>query len=284
MTFRMSLYVLCAVVLAGVGATPAAAITGLERTFAASSYDDNPTKAAIARCKPGKVVVGGGGVVYEDIEAKTIRLTSLIPRKRDYYAIAEAPNLNPNHKWGIQAHALCVDEDSIDGHQVKYESIDVAPSGGPFVHTAARCPAGTKAYSSGGEILAFDGDGVANGQIGLQLVRTSGPQDIGRVAAREDANGYGGRWRLTAAAVCAEPAGSVHVEGTVSQTDKATHTCAQGKLLGPGGGGGLTDGGPVWLQRILPLSDLRTVDVRLTGPLHPSIGGMVAHAVCGFAF
>ena len=63
---------------------------------------------------------------------------------------------------------------------------------------------------------------------------------------------------------------------------EASDRCFIGFTHGVGGGGGLTDGGPVWLEKIQPHADLRGVDVGLTGALHPSIGGMVAHQTCAF--
>ena len=58
--------------------------------------------------------------------------------------------------------------------------------------------------------------------------------------------------------------------------------CLFGFTHGIGGGGGLSDGGPVWLDKIKPHADLQGVDVSLTGALDPSIGGMVAHQTCAW--
>ena len=51
-------------------------------------------------------------------------------------------------------------------------------------------------------------------------------------------------------------------------------------VIGPGGGGGLTDGGPVWLHDIIPQASTQSVIVRMTGPLYPSSGGMAVHMSC----
>src|SRR4029453_1930338 len=112
----------------------------------------------------------------------------------------------------------------------------------------------------------------------LQLNRTSGPLDISRAAGRESVIGYAGQWNLHSFAVCAQPQGQIHASDTVAAGARTTNYCSNGLYThGAGGGGGLTDGGPVWLQEIYPHYDLRGVDVALTGPTYPSIGGVVAH-------
>jgi hypothetical protein len=165
-----------------------------------------------------------------------------------------------------------------------------------FQHVASRCPDGTVAWGSGAEIHAINSEGrqAPSGQIGLQLMRTSGPLDIVRATGRESVTGHPGRWHLSAYAICAkrlitganprpwilvDP--ELHADGNVSSGTYASARCPDGfRTHGLGGGGGITDGGPAWLQSIAPHFDLKGVEVRMTGLLNPSIGGMVAHQTC----
>ncbi len=269
---------------------PAAAVAGLQRTFSHSQLTGpEPVKQATAECPNGKHVIGGGAVVH-DGGRKLVRLTWLIPwtpptpgdpRKDGYYVTAEAPNLSSNYNWYVTAFAVCADKgDTLSGYTIKQDWTDVSSSGGPFAQTSARCRSGTVAYGTGAAIFTSGADPSGQGQIGLQLTRTSGPLDISRATARESASGYGAAWQLVSYAVCAERRGQIHAEGTIAPAATATDACDSGRTHGPGGGGGLTDGGPVWLQEIYPFPTLNAVRVDLTGPLYPSIGGMVAHQTC----
>jgi hypothetical protein len=122
----------------------------------------------------------------------------------------------------------------------------------------------------------------AGADLGLQMVRTDGPLGIGRATAREGANGYSGDWTLTSSAVCAKPLGSIHAETDVAPRPLDTilsHSCGANEWTrGIGGGGALTDGGPVWLRTLAPVLDgtnlPKGVVVGMTGPLAPAIGGV----------
>lgn len=252
---------------------PAAALPGLELKTASSFLSDQPRQLARAECDPDQLVVGGGGRVF-DGGRKLVKLTDLDPLPFRYTAEAEAPNLSRDFNWRVFAYAVCADKDALDDYEIVHGS---AFGPGPFQKTAAVCPSGTVAYGSGAEVRApFD----AQGHIGLQLTRTSGPLDISRATGREDAVGVPGNWTLESHAICAEPRGQIHVDGVISQGADATALCDDGLVHGPGGGGGLIDGGPVWLRAITPRSDLTGVTVNLTGPLAPAVGGMVAHFTC----
>jgi hypothetical protein len=96
------------------------------------------------------------------------------------------------------------------------------------------------------------------------MTRTSGPLDISRATGRGD-NAYSGSWTLTSYAICALPAGGIHSEATIAPGVFATHHCTPGdSVAGPGGGGGLVDGGPVYLKVLYPFSNF-DVEVQMTG-------------------
>jgi hypothetical protein len=266
-------------------AVPAGAIPGLQVYQGSSPDNTSATKLGRADCPANKHIVGGGGRV---LGRSDVRLIALMPARLSeqqdpalpdrFHAIAQAPSLDQNgNAWRVVAWAICADRTFLDAR-----GYDIVPdtnhplSSATFQQSAAVCPAGTVAYSAGANIES------PNGHVGLQLNRTSGPQDISRATARED-TGWTGSWKVRSYAVCAQSSGSMHVEGTIAPGAQAEHRCGGSyQLHGPGGGGGLTDGGPAWLTRIQPDLLHKEVTVQLTGPLLPSIGGMVAHATCAF--
>jgi hypothetical protein len=262
-------------------ASPAAAVSGLQRSDGYSGLDTRPWKRAIATCPADKHVIGGGASVSESDEQGLVRLTSLLPYRDTFQVDAEAPGLRSDLRWSVYAYAICADKTALPQYTIVPGSVTSSKA---FQTAAARCPTGTVAFGSGAQIMAIGGPNAAfaQGQIGLQLNRTSGPLDISRATARESAAGYPGQWSLTSYAICAQPRGTIHSEATVTPGATATgsNTCASGFTHGPGGGGGLTDGGPVWLQQIYPSLDKRTVTVAMTGPLAASVGGLVAQQTC----
>lgn len=267
---------LLAVAISGcvaLGAAPSAfALDGLERVAGFTDQDTSGSKTAFATCPEGKVVVGGGGLIT-DGGARRPRLTALQPSgKRTWIASAETPNLGQSFAWKLGAYGLCVDEDAMPGYEIETES---HASRDPFKQVDAQCRNGKVAYGPGASIL------FGNGRVGLQLNRTDGRLGIARAAARADTLSYDGSWWLTSHAVCAERNGNPNARGGVSAGTEAFAICDSGQRVhGPGGGGGLVDGGPSWLYRVFPREPLRSVEVQMTSPLHPSIGGMVAHTTC----
>jgi hypothetical protein len=269
-------------------ASTASAIDGWERRTFGGHHNDQPYKINSAQCSSTSKRLVGGGAFIDDGDRKRVRLVGLIPQTSDgqfpdtFTVIAEAPDLFSNYDWHVTAYIICVDADEVPDHQIVPDWVDVPSTGGPFAHTSARCPSGTIAYSAGGQVVA-GGHGTfshAAGRIGLQMNRTSRPQDISRIAARERSELTTLPWTLASYAVCAEPPATMKIRGAENPGDGAIAYCDKGwDVIGPGGGGGLIDGGPVWLQSIQPLRT-QGVHVRMTGPLRPSIGGMVAHMSC----
>ncbi len=283
---------------------PASAIPGLKRVVAETPAANNqPSKISGASC-PDEYLVLGGGAVVRDGGRNIVRLIASKPQRQriifDYYswiAKAEAPDLGRDFDWSLTAYAICAHRHFLDDYEIK-EAFTHNGASATFEHVDARCPSDAVAYGGGGEVIGLDaaGDGaplgIPTGQLGLQLVRTSGPLDIARVTARESARGYLGQWRLKAYAICADrrvrsTAGGpfvdsgVHALGRISGSTSAEFFCPDGfRTHGAGGGGGLTDGGPSWLRAIHPHNGLGGVTVAMTAPLRPSIGGMVAHQTC----
>lgn len=179
----------------------------------------------------------------------------------------------------MAAYAVCADADT---QVVQYEVRN--PDSDPYVQGWVDCPGNSKTYSAGGAIVYPHND--RQGRIGLQMIRTSGPMDIGRATARENTPlDTPNSWSLNVYAVCAVPqqGEGLHVEGE-GDTDgdlEVKSSCAF--VHGPGGGAsgpGISDAGPSWLKAIIVDDLLLTVTVNMAG-YDPPLGGVVAHHTCG---
>jgi hypothetical protein len=231
-------------------------------------------------------VVGAGAEVL-DGERTLVRLAAIRPNKPSdpstqggsVTAFAESANRVDTYDWSLRAHAVCASAAALPGYQVVSHA--VAPSSRAFQQTSARCPTGYVTYGSGGLVQSSPGHWGTNGKAWLQLYRTSQPLDIARTTGRA-MPGFDGRWQVFSYAICASWQNQLFADGTIAQSSDATDRCFTGFTHGLGGGGGLSDGGPVWLDEVRPHADLMGVDVSLTGPLNPAIGGMVAHETCAF--
>lgn len=289
---RLGVVVLTAVVaIVGaaqlVAAEPADAIPGLTRKGHHGLMNNEPFKLAAARCPDGMHVIGGGGSV-DDGGRRSVKLIGLVPYSPGssdpddkVTAYAESPHLTRSFDWRVSAYALCAPASALRSYDIVDEFVSNNASA-PFVTASARCPGGTVAYGSGASVNATStpGGGLASGEVGLQMIRTSGPMDIARSAGRETL-GFSVGWNLRSYAICAQPQGDIHVEGALSQGAEVGGSCPSGyQVHGPGGGGGLIDGGTAWLQKIVPRYPPTGVDVALTKPLDPSVGGMIAHFTC----
>ncbi|HEU4423914.1 MAG TPA: hypothetical protein VFR67_15390 [Pilimelia sp.] len=255
-------------------ATPAAAtLPGLVRATPVSSPSNGAqVKNATAVCPPFTVVVGGGARV-SGINSSQMRLTRMMPvtsGSSSYYAVtAEAPTPAYVGNWQVTAYAVCAGLPA--GYKIE-PAANSAHNSGTFKQTAAVCSGGRRAIGGGAAVGGFG----ATGQIGLQLSRASGPLDIWRATGREDADGFGGDWHVTAWVICVNPIGAQVAYGSGSQSANADCPGTT-QVHGAGGGGGLSDAGPVFLRVVEPLPGLRRVTAAMTGP-YP--GGMVAQAVC----
>jgi hypothetical protein len=227
-----------------------------------------------------------------------VRLTELMPHQAEFgpdgfYAAAEAPGLTRDFHWSVTAYAICAWGYLLRDHEIVGTALYNADSR-TFESVSAACPGDTVALGSGAAVQRWPGYGPT-GQLGLQMNRTSGPLDISRATGRESASGYGGPWKLIYRAICATPLvpypyltglyvpASVHSETNIMPGPFSIvgDACDPGfRTHGSGGGGGLIDGGPVWLQRIAPRANLSGTDVRLTGPTTTSVGGVLVHQAC----
>jgi hypothetical protein len=282
---RVWVAVLVAAIAAGVQLTSAAPadavpVVRAEKISGLRSMD-SPKSATVACPAATPVLVGGGGEVEgggADPSTQP-RLTGTLPIGDRFLVVAETPFHDSASPWAVRAYAICAPTNSLDEYQPVFGLSENDSRVFKRAETE-RCPGDTVAYSAGGFVSYPSFPGPPPGRVGLQLVRTSQPLDIGRATAREYGFGYLGSAQVTAWAICARREGGIHAEGTLGLGEKATHRCSSGRVHGAGGGGGLSDGGDAFLQYVIPSEDLRQVFVRLTQPLNPAIGGMVASATC----
>jgi hypothetical protein len=249
------------------------------------NYD--PAKSVRAYCPQGYVVMGGGGEIDDDGN-DIARLTGLVPVEsspRDFFeAQAQAWFLGQYEPWSLTAYAICARAADVKEHRV-FAATQQNPNSATFVSGTAACQGDRVAYGAGGAVSHPFAN--FNGRVGLQLVRTSNPLDIGRATAREDSSPHGtpNPWWLTTYVVCAKKQGDVHTEGNSAPSGSLTATSycdtfAHGVHGGGGASGpGVSDAGRSWLKAIVPSNDLNSVATTMVGYEVPS-GGVVAHHTC----
>jgi hypothetical protein len=250
-----------------------ATLPGLVRATPGSSASDGAQiKNAASVCPPFTVVVGGGARVSgANISQK--RLTRMVPvtsGSSSFYSVtAEAATPVFVGNWQVTAYAVCASLPA--GYRIE-EPASSAHNSTTFKQTAAACTGGRRVIGTGAAVSGFGG----TGQLGLQLSRADGPLGIGRATGREDADGFGGSWHVSSWAICVDPIGAQVAYGGGSQSAQADCPGST-RVHGAGGGGGLTDLGPIFLSVVEPLAGLRRVHASMTG-VYP--GGMVAQAIC----
>jgi hypothetical protein len=283
--------------LLGVALVPAVApgdaqaIPGVERESEESDKNFLPFKTVTSYCPSDKRVVGGGGAIVDggqDI-ARFTALRPVIgpggPEGRGFTASAQTVFNGQYAEWSLVVYAVCADKDALgDDYDVAVEDFEVS---GParFVAGSATCPSGTKAYGAGGGISYPHSD--RQGRIGLQMIRTSGPMDIGRATARENTPlDTPNPWSLRVYAMCAPARDGLNVQGAGNpggeQVSSECDGLVQTYVHGAGGGAsgpGITDAGPSWLKVIQPSWDLKSVAAVMAGSQLP-LGGVITSQTC----
>jgi hypothetical protein len=270
---------------------PAAAPPALEKRAASSANDSVSPKTTIAVCPAGKWVVGGGGWVISAAiadEAKVVltRLEPVHSGNLDSYVVTGeevAPGMSGN--WVVEAYAICAP--APPGYQITSGS--TTPSSSFVQETAAVCPSPSRVIGAGAQI------NNPGGQVTLQTNRSSGPRDIVRAIAKEDASGYAATWNVTAYAICANLSTGFGSYGngsvlTGSENAKVAFVdCPDGTYVHSAGVAssgtppGLTTTPPgVAIQVAYPFNNLRTVEVYAVETSPTSVNWDVgAFAICG---
>jgi hypothetical protein len=256
---------------------PAAALPALVVKVADYSGGVSPVsfKWVEANCPAGQVVVGGGAEIIGN-PAHTVVLTGLEPHTpeglKPYRFVVYGAALVSDDLWNLRAYALCVNAAAMQPYRVVEQPN--LPSSGTFKSATVPCPAGMVAYSAGGSVSNHYGG------LGLQLVRTSGPLDIGRATARVTSSSITIPWSITTYAVCGPRKDSIAAAGSIVNRPISSLQCPPGQQLhGAGGGLGLTDGGPPWIRDLHPVLGFpgsMTVQMTRNNPSSETL----AHATC----
>jgi hypothetical protein len=275
----------------GSSAASAAAPPALEKRSSVSSTDSVSPKTVTASCPAGKRVVGGGGWVFATgaaDEAKVLltRLQPVLSQDAGSYVVTGeevAPGMTGT--WWLEAYALCAPAPA--GYELVGAS--TASSSSSVKEIAAVCPGSKRVLGTGSRIVN------PGGQVTLQTNRSSGPRDIVRAVAKEDASGYASSWSLSAYAVCANPlSGFTSVGGgsvlTGSENEKVAFVdCPAGTYVHSAGAAssgtppGLTTTPPgVAVQVVYPFNNLRSVEVYAVETTPTAVNWDVgAFAICG---
>ena len=279
----------------GLGAAPASAVPGLEMVRSpASATNSLPSKTVVAYCPPGKRVIGGGGWVQEigPITRKPA-LTQLRPLEqyngpRDAYMVTAAETTpGTTGDWWVQAYAMCANP--LPGLHIVQAT--TSQSSQPMQATAAVCPSGERVIGTGARVSTSTGDSAYVGEVVLQVARPSGPGDIARAQAHEDANDFPLPWSVTAYAICVAPPPGYQIVFAESpardseSTKLAFAPCPGGKRL-HSSGAAITNVAPgnVSLQRIFPDLDggeTQALAVENT-PTSVDWDFIVATAICAY--
>jgi hypothetical protein len=197
------------------GAASLPKVTGVWRYDAQSASDSLTPKRTTAVCPAGQVVLGGGARISkpggpdspDDGITNKVALTQMEPFRsngtgRYGYAVRAAEIAGgTTHDWYLTAFAICADP--VDGYHIVIHHSDGGLSSATDRQSIAACPNGQRVLGSGARINTFPLDDQHQQGLGLQVVRASGPGDIVRTEATEQAAGYADSWELLAFAVCA---------------------------------------------------------------------------------
>src|SRR5262245_39968311 len=244
-----------ATLLASLGGSASAAVTGLERISSTSPINSS-NKSATATCPGGKRVVGAAGQltgVFGDVTLGLVRpnsaLTSVTAQGRED---ENGTVLN----WTVTAYAVCADPPPGLGLVTA-----ASPDNSANKAVTATCPAGKRLLGTGAEVDGGAGQAAPNDVIPGSTLRAATVQGL------EDENGTSANWHVRAYAICSNPVAGLERVVAQSPTDSATTktataSCPAAKqVVGAGGelGGG---GGEVVLDDLIPAPGLTDVTVR----------------------
>jgi hypothetical protein len=204
------------------------AATGPTRVTKVSPADSTTLKQVAAVCPAGKRVVGGGSEIVNG--RGQVVLQQLQPRRtatdERFVAGAREDANGYGRAWRLRVFAVCADP--LPGQQIIAST--AAVSSDPQQSLVGLCPNGQREIGFGGRI----NNGA--GQVRLtDLYDFFGPpSSLLIVGAREERDGYAGRWSLSSYTICAnEAAASDFVlvaapSPTDSMSKSATVTCPAG--------------------------------------------------------
>ncbi|GLY21804.1 hypothetical protein [Micromonospora sp. NBRC 101691] len=218
-------------------ASPAsAAVPGLMRISATSSFTSNNFQSVTAVCPVGKVLLGAGyeiigaagEVTVDDFRPSGSATTAPTSVYVGAYEIDELAD-----PWMVKAYAVCADPVAGLVRIAVTNAYDSAD-----VHSVvASCPTGKVLTGTGFEMQEVVGKGIVDD---LRPNGTSATAPTSVDVRAYEADPFFGPWTLTAYAICANPLpGLVQVSATsgTSSDDyrSSTAVCPSGKVLTGGG-------------------------------------------------
>lgn len=247
-----------------VTAAPAAAVTGLTRFITPPTADNSQVdKAITAQCPTSAPRIVGGGIVINDHGRRVAFARFMQPIKnlggtgRDAYAVAATVPPGFVVTYSLQAIAVCARDIGVPGHQVVPGPLTTRSSD-PDQNTIIHCPSGKRAIGFGGGVIG------GGREVGLQIVRSTGPRDASRAYAHEVAGGYGGQWQVQAYAVCMTTNDTRPPSGAAIPGQVASTLCSDNpNTFVHGPGGGAWDGIGM-INQIVPSANLKQNTVIIT--------------------
>lgn len=239
-SLRFGRLVACGAVVAGLAAAQvplagrAEAVPGLQRITSTSVADSSTFKAVVARCPVGKRVLGGGGTLTGGGGQVVLQQLQPVQTATDdrFVVGAREDGTGFAGNWQLTAYAVCANP--LPGY-----NIIPSASGSP----SSNSPQNTLSFCLGQPVVGFGGSvGGGAGQVHLTSLASGATDtfDFAAIAAREDANGFGGAWIVNAYAVCASvPANLTTVSAgspANSVNKSATVTCPAGTRVHGAGG------------------------------------------------
>jgi hypothetical protein len=233
---------------------PAAAVPGRQIVPSLPRSDG----VAFALCPAASPRIVGGGIAIDDGGRRQAFATLMQPVRNlngtglDAYTVRAAAPPGFIGTFTVQAFAVCASNAGVPGHQVVQSDL-TSPSTASAQDTIIGCPAGKRVIGFGGGVFG------GGRQVGLQVVRSTGPRDASRAYAREHVNGYSGQWQVRAYAVCMTTSDNRPPVGAAIPGDTATTLCSTNPAtFVHGAGGGAWDGNGL-IHRIVPTATQNTV-------------------------
>jgi len=203
---RTALGVLVAAVLLApvVAAPPAHAnATGAVEVLAATPIDRMVEKQAVAVCPPEKRVIGGGARTRNapEFRVRLIRMQPIHDAAGDRYVAVAHADSGVMQPWLLQAWAICADP--VPGLEIV--SVAVFKTVAASLTVSAACPDDSALIGMGGATSA-----AGYNQLSVVAPTDAGGSESGNntrpvgVTVTGQAVASGGRWQVTAYAVCVD--------------------------------------------------------------------------------
>lgn len=262
---RIGLAVAAAALVAGglqvVTPEPALAVPGLLPPVV--SFAPPNALSWNAHCPPEAPRIVGGGGSISDGGLRRAFFKSMQPIRnfnntvRDAFIVGVVRPPGFTGTINVTAYAMCAPTASVPGHEI-IQGVPTSLSSRTAQDGVAVCTPGKRVIGFGGGVLS------GGSEVGLQTVRSSGPRDISRVFAREDADGYNLPWQAVAFAVCMTTSDTRPPVGAAIPGSTGASLCPTSpSTFVHGPGGGAWDGIGL-IHAIIPSADRRRTDVTIT--------------------